>query len=235
LTSAPANTESASVQKGLSEIKGRLHTEGIQVVQELARELREEQAGSGVRRIIGIVGLPGTGKSTFAEALAKELGASDCVVVPMDGFHLGNAIIQGTELASRKGAIDTFDADGYIALLRRLKDRTENVTYAPAYRRGMEEPIASSIAIPASVPFVLTEGNYLLADVEPWNRVREYLHEAWFIDTPRELRIPRLIKRHIAFGKSLAEATTWVLGPDETNARLIETTKGLADRIIRWA
>lgn len=196
--------------------------------------LRRRHDASGARQIVGIVGAPGTGKSTLAQHLADELGRDVCVVVPMDGFHLANTVLDGTPLAAMKGALETFDVHGYLSLLRRLKARDEPVVYAPAFRRELDEPIASSIPVPASVPFVISEGNYLLADRQPWHLVREYLSESWFVDTPREVRLSRLVERHIAFGKEPAAAEAWALGPDETNARYVETTRSHADRVVRW-
>ena len=215
---------------------------GVLIVEVTAREslgrsvddLKRRHDASGARQIVGIVGAPGTGKSTLAQQVAEQLGSDACVVVPMDGFHLANSVLDGTPLAARKGALDTFDGHGYLSLLRRLKARDEPVVYAPAFRRGLDEPIASSIAVPASVAFVISEGNYLLADLEPWHRVRQYLSESWFVDTPRELRLSRLVQRHIAFGKDPAAAEAWALGPDETNARYVESTRQRADRVFRW-
>ncbi len=220
-----------------SRAQAKLPMNGAPLAQanELIAELRRRRDATDDRQLIGIAGAPGTGKSTFAEYVAAELGHESCVVVPMDGFHLASALINGTPLEHRKGAIDTFDIGGFLSLLGRLKARTEPVVYAPSYQRGLEESIAASIAIPASMPLILTEGNYLLADREPWHLVRELLDEVWYIETPPELRQGRLIERHIAFGKSRADATAWVLGPDEDNARLIETTKRQADRIITSA
>jgi pantothenate kinase len=129
------------------------------------------------RHVIGIVGASGTGKSTVADELARALGPS-AVVIPMDGFHLGNTLLEGTPMNERKGAIDTFDIGGYLSLLRRLRRRDEEVVYAPAYRRGLEEPIGASIAVPRDVRFVLTEGNYLLSEWGQWRDVRPQLDEA---------------------------------------------------------
>ena len=152
----------------------------------------------------------------------------------MDGFHLGNAIIDGTPLRRRKGAIDTFDAGGYLSLLRRLVRRDEAVVYAPEFRRTIDEPVAASIAIPAEVPLVITEGNYLLAEQEPWKEVRAQLDEVWFVDTPPALRLSRLVARHVEFGMEPGAAQAWAAGPDETNAVLIQATRPAADRIIPW-
>jgi pantothenate kinase len=203
----------------------------LDTVAGLAERIRSRAAD---RQIIGIAGPPGTGKSTLAENLSERLGA-ESVVVPMDGFHLANAIIDGTELRERKGAIDTFDVGGFVSLLERLRRNNEDVVYAPAYRRGLEEPIAASIAVPKSAIYVLVEGNYLLATEGQWGRVRSYLDEAWFVETPPRTRIPRLIERHIASGMDPAAAEAWAHGSDETNARLIEATKAGADLIIPWS
>jgi pantothenate kinase len=200
----------------------------------IAEGLRQRAGVSEIRQIIGVVGAPGSGKSTLAELVAAELGTELCLVVPMDGFHLAQKIIEGTPLADRRGALDTFDVGGYLSLLQRLTLRNEPIVYAPYFRRGLEEPIGSGIAIPSEIPIVITEGNYLLADQEPWNHIRDYLTETWFVDTPRDVRLQRLIDRHVAFGKNREAATTWALGPDEANAEYVESTKRHADRLIGW-
>ena len=188
----------------------------------------------GSRTILGIAGAPGSGKSTFATWLQEQFSLGTSVVVPMDGFHLGNAIIEGTPLRARKGAIDTFDGGGYLSLLRRLACRDEAVVYAPEFRRTLDEPVAASIAVPADVPLVITEGNYLLADQEPWKGVRAQLDEVWFLETPHELRLQRLVDRHVSFGMDREAALAWATGPDEANARLIQATRPAADRVIPW-
>lgn len=201
----------------------------------LAAHLQSRLHSTGLRQIIGITGAPGTGKSTFARRLVDALGREQSVIVPMDGFHLANEIIDGTALRDRKGAIDTFDVGGYVSLLRRLRTRDEPVVYAPSYRRGLEEPIAASVAVSREIAFVITEGNYLLSMEPGWHGIRSLVDEIWFLDTARELRVARLIERHIAFGMTRETATAWATGPDEANARHIESTRHLADREIRGA
>lgn len=188
----------------------------------------------GTRIILGIAGAPGSGKSTFAEWIRQQFGPGQAVVVPMDGFHLGNAIIDGTPLRQRKGAMDTFDAGGYLSLLRRLARRDEPVVYAPEFRRTLDEPVAASIAVPAEVPLVITEGNYLLMEQEPWKDIRAQLDEVWFVDTPPALRLGRLVARHVSFGMDRQAAEAWAAGPDEANAVLIQATRRSADRVIPW-
>ncbi|NYD77720.1 nucleoside/nucleotide kinase family protein [Arthrobacter cupressi] len=195
----------------------------------------EHQLEQNNRLILGITGPPGVGKSTFAACLAAHFGPDRSIVVPMDGFHLGEAVIAGTELRQRKGAIDTFDVGGYLSLLQRLRSRDEDVVYAPLYTREIEEPIAASIAVPAGIPLVITEGNYLLSPEPAWRKVRGQLDAVWYLELEQHLRLERLIRRHVEFGKEPAAAEAWAKGSDEANARLIQADSHRADRILPWS
>lgn len=197
-----------------------------------AIERAEAHARSQRRVLLGIAGSPGAGKSTLAYAIADRLGPQACVVA-MDGFHLAQRELERLGRAERKGAPDTFDAAGYVAMLRRLRDPQEAVVYAPEFRRELEEPIAGAVAVAAQVPVVVTEGNYLLLEGSPWSAVRPLLDEAWFVITPGELRVQRLISRHIAFGRSPEAARAWALGSDQRNADLISSTRHRADAVVR--
>lgn len=204
-------------------------------VAELARGLVDRALGTDERIIVGVVGAPGTGKSTLTHAIADLLGDDLCRVVPLDGFHLGQGIINDTELAGRKGAPDTFDVGGYLSLLRRLRANTEETIYAPVYRRELEEPIAASVAVPRTTRIILTEGNYLLLAHDGWELVRDLLDDAWYVDTPDSVRRERLVARHIRFGKPPELARAWVDGSDERNAELVAATRSRADRVIAWS
>jgi pantothenate kinase len=181
----------------------------------------------GERRLLGITGAPAAGKSTLAGSLVAAL-APEAVLVPMDGFHLAAAQLRRLGRLDRKGAPDTFDAAGYLALLHRLRDRAEDVVYAPEFRREIEEPIAGAIAVPREVPLAITEGNYLLY----WNDVRELLDEVWFVDLEEPTRLARLIDRHMAYGRTRAEAEQRTYGSDQRNAELIMATRMNADLIV---
>ncbi|MFG2982165.1 nucleoside/nucleotide kinase family protein [Streptomyces sp. NPDC048258] len=189
-------------------------------------------ADRGDRRILGIAGQPGAGKSTLAERLAAALGPALAVVVPMDGFHLARAELERLGRADRKGAPDTFDAAGYTALLRRLRAPGGSTVYAPAFDRSLEEPIAGSIAVGPAVPLVITEGNYLLHDAGEWARVRPLLDEAWYLAPDDTLRIRRLVDRHVRHGKDHADARSWVARSDEANARLVAPGRDRADLVL---
>ncbi|WP_338784954.1 nucleoside/nucleotide kinase family protein [Streptomyces sp. DG1A-41] len=187
------------------------------------------------RAILGIAGSPGAGKSTLAGRLVRELnGSGDPWVahVPMDGFHLADAELERLGRRDRKGAPDTFDAAGYAALLRRLREETHGVVYAPGFERVLEQPIAGAIPVPPTARLVVTEGNYLLLDTGAWARVRSRLDEVWFCELPEPERLRRLVARHEEFGKRHEEAVAWVRRSDQRNAELVATTRGRADLVV---
>ncbi|KQY47277.1 nucleoside/nucleotide kinase family protein [Cellulomonas sp. Root137] len=188
---------------------------------------------SGPRRLLGIVGAPGAGKSTVAADVVDAVGRS-AVAVPMDGFHLAQTELERIGRADRKGAPDTFDADGFVALLTRLRD-PERTVYAPEYRRDLRNPVAGAIAVPPEVRLVVVEGNYLLLDDHGFGPVADLLDETWFLAPDDGLRLDRLVARHEAFGKSPEAARAWSHGPDERNAQLVAATAARADVIVRPA
>jgi pantothenate kinase len=150
----------------------------------------------------------------------------------MDGFHLADAELDRLGRRDRKGAPDTFDAAGYAALLRRLREDTDEVVYAPGFERVLEQPIAGAIPVPPAARLVVTEGNYLLLEQGSWARVRSCLDEVWFCEIPEDERIRRLVARHEEFGKDHEAAVAWALGTDGRNAELIATTRDRADLIV---
>jgi pantothenate kinase len=178
-------------------------------------------------RLLGIAGAPGAGKSTFAAAVAAEHGG---VVVPMDGFHLADVELVRRGLLDRKGAPETFDAEGYAALLARVRTGEQHVL-APAFDRIIEQPIAGSIPVPGE-GLVVTEGNYLLLDEPRWREVRAQLDEVWHVHIDDAVRLERLVARHVEFGKTPDEARAWVKRVDQPNAVLIEAAAERADRVV---
>lgn len=194
----------------------------------------DQLLGGGGRCLLGLVGAPGAGKSTLAAALQQRLGML-AQVVPMDGFHLANVELQRLGLADRKGAPETFDSAGYVALLRRLRQQQPHERiYAPEFLRELEEPIAGAIGVDAQTRLVITEGNYLLLEQGHWAEVAGLLDAVWYVEPDEPLRLQRLLQRHMAFGRSEQAARDWIASTDEPNARLIEASRPRADWVLRW-
>lgn len=188
-------------------------------------------AGRGGRRMLGITGSPGTGKSTLAAQVVDEL-TELAMLVPMDGFHLAQDRLVALDRVATKGAIDTFDVDGFVHLLARLRAADEDVVYAPAFRRDIEDPIAGAIAVRRDLPLVVVEGNYLLVQDGAWGRVRPLLDEVWFLQPDESVRMSRLIARHMEFGRDRDAAERRSTGSDQVNAERIVRTGHLADVIV---
>lgn len=191
-------------------------------------ERATELARTGERSILGITGAPGAGKTTLARALVDVLGGA-AALVAMDGFHLANELLYERHAGGRKGAPDTFDVGGYVALLKRLRTQTDDVIYAPRFDRAADASIGSAVPVQKSTPLVITEGNYLLLEHGGWAHVRPLLDQAWFIATADGLRQQRLILRHQDFGLTDEQAREWALGTDEHNAQLVSATRSAAD------
>ncbi|OOG51746.1 nucleoside/nucleotide kinase family protein [Polaromonas sp. C04] len=193
-----------------------------------------ELLGSGGRKLLGLVGAPGAGKSTLALALHQAFPEAS-QVVSMDGFHLANTELRRLGRTERKGAPDTFDSAGYAALLQRLRHQHDDeIVYAPEFRRELEEPIAGAVPVYPQTRLIITEGNYLLLDDGHWARLATLLDDVWYVDVDDAVRNGRLIERHQDFGRSPEAAKAWANRTDEPNARLIATTKSRARLLFQW-
>jgi pantothenate kinase len=190
----------------------------------------------GRRALLGLAGAPAAGKSTLARRLVagtnERLGAGTAAYVPMDGFHLSNAQLDRLGLRDRKGAPETFDVDGYVVLLRRLRAEHEHPVYAPDFDRRLDEPVAAGLVVPAAARLVVTEGNYLADDGPGWARVRDLLDDLWYVETPWRLREQRLLHRHTRGGRTEHEARDFIAASERPNARRVERSRVHCTRIV---
>ncbi|OUE07872.1 nucleoside triphosphate hydrolase domain-containing protein [Clavibacter michiganensis] len=213
----------------------RVGPDGIDGLDALARRALG-LVRDGRRAVLGIAGSPGAGKTTLAQALVARVdalaGRGTAADVPMDGFHLANATLDRLGRHERKGAVDTFDGWGVLALVRRLRAEADHPVYAPSFDRAVDEGVTGAIAVEPGTRLVVLEGNYLLVDEEPWTLVAAELDEAWFCATPDADRASRLVDRHTAGGRTPAAAEAWAREVDGANARLVEATRGRADLVV---
>ena len=211
---------------------GEIPTLVSNLVDQLTQRLTADDAPE--RLVVGLVGAPGSGKSTIAEQLKTGLKAAGVFagLVAMDGFHLSNAVLDELGRRNRKGAPDTFDVEGYLATVDRVRADGAPQVFAPAYRRDLHESVAAG-SIVSGTGVVVTEGNYLALETRGWGAARERIDLLIHIDVPEEVLVLRLINRHEEFGKNPLAAGHWVRTVDLPNARLIATSVHRCDEVWR--
>ncbi len=199
---------------------------------ELASLIRQK-AGGALRYMVGIAGPPGAGKSTIAEALHEALIAQgeSAIVVPMDGFHFDDAVLNARGHRPRKGAPHTFDVAGFEVLLKRIKMREADIAI-PVFDRSMELARAGADIISGQAKFILVEGNYLLLKQPGWERLKPLFDFTIFLQVPEAELEWRLLERWRGFGFAEAEARAKALGNDIPNAKTVVAESAKADLMI---
>ncbi|MBS3651189.1 nucleoside triphosphate hydrolase [Pseudaminobacter sp. 19-2017] len=191
-----------------------------------------KRAGKARRFVVALAGPPGAGKSTLAEALYDLFPEGSATVVSMDGFHFDDVVLNARGLRARKGAPETFDFHGFEALLQRIRANEAEIAI-PVFDRTVELSRAGAAIIGQDVKFVLVEGNYLLLDEEPWNRLAPLFDFSIFIDAPREALDERLRERWHDHGKSEADARAWIDTNDMPNIDRVLARRRPADLVMR--
>ena len=201
----------------------------IQITPETLVQRIKTLSGQG-RKLIAIAGAPGSGKSTLAEELAHQLGPT-AAVMPMDGFHLDNDTLHAMDLFHRKGAPETFDADGFVALIKRLRD--QNTVPYPTFDRDADRTVPDGGQINETTRIVLVEGNYLLLNQSPWDSLAGLFDMTVRLVVNHETLAARLITRWIDHGLSPENARDRALGNDMVNVRYVDAHSFDPDYVIR--
>ncbi len=181
------------------------------------------------RVLVGIAGPPGSGKSTFASEIVTRLGR-DAAVLPMDGFHLDNAVLQRMGLLQRKGAPETFDSEGFGRVVRALRAQ-ESVSY-PTFDRQNDCTVSGGGQIHATTRFVVIEGNYLLLRTPPWYNLAGLFDLSVYLDVPREVLKSRLVSRWREHGMGTKDAEARAERNDMANVDLVQECSLTADYIV---
>lgn len=203
----------------------------------LPAEILSKLSNTDGRLIIAIAGPPGAGKSTISEYLRDAINngaVGPAVIVPMDGFHLDNAILDERGLRSRKGSPPTFDCAGFAALLGRLKNASEDVVI-PAFDRTLDLARAGAAIVRADHQILLVEGNYLLLDQEPWTELASFFDMTIFLEVPFSELERRLIQRWLDHGHTEDAARQRALSNDIPNAELVVSSSRDANYIVTTA
>ncbi|MEO9169430.1 MAG: nucleoside triphosphate hydrolase [Aestuariivirga sp.] len=185
------------------------------------------------RFMLGIVGAPAAGKSTLAAQLRDALIATgeSAIVVPMDGFHYDDAILNARGERARKGAPHTFDVSGLEILLKRIKAGEPDIAI-PVFDRAMELSRAGADIVSDETKFILVEGNYLLLKSAPWNKLKPLFDFTLYIDVPEAELVRRLLQRWHEHGFDEAYAKNWIASNDLLNIRIIQTESAKADLVV---
>ena len=190
-----------------------------------------KRAAGAQRFVVAIAGPPGSGKSTLAQRLNVVLPEDASAVVPMDGFHFDDVVLESRGLRPRKGAPETFDYAGFAALLKRIRAGEPEIA-VPVFDRSMELSRAGASIIGSGVKFVLVEGNYLLLDEEPWSALSGLFDFSIFVDVPRGELERRLLERWRGHGKSDEDARAWIASNDLPNIERVLARRRQADLVV---
>jgi pantothenate kinase len=191
-----------------------------------------KQAAHTRRFVVAIAGPPAAGKSTIAEQIASLLPENSAAVVPMDGFHYDDAVLEKIGLRHRKGAPETFDFGGFAALLKRIRAAEPDIAI-PIFDRSIELSRAAASIIPADTKFIVVEGNYLLLDEMPWMELAPLFDFSIFLDVPRAELERRLVQRWREHGRPEDEARHWIETNDLPNIERVLARRRAADLALR--
>jgi pantothenate kinase len=185
------------------------------------------------RLVIGVAGPPGSGKSTLAESVVNALNQLEgdlykAALLPMDGFHYDNELLEARNLSARKGAPETFDIDGLTSLLVRVHQAKDSVPY-PLFDRTLDRSLMDAGTLDKSVNVVVVEGNYLLLKAPKWEALKGLFDTSVFLTPSLDTLEDRLLQRWLDHGFTMDKALAKVHGNDLLNAQLVLNSSATAD------
>ncbi len=181
------------------------------------------------RFITAVAGPPGAGKSTLAAQIVAAIGHG-ARVVPMDGFHYDNAVLDQLGLRGRKGAPETFDAAGFLHLMQRL--RAGEDAAISVFDRDMDLARAGADLVTGADKYLVVEGNYLLLNDAPWCDLVPLFDLTVYIDVPEAELDARLLSRWDQYGKTPDQARLWIDSNDMPNIRRVTQGSRQADIVV---
>ena len=187
---------------------------------------------TGHRLLIAIAGPPAAGKSTLAAAIVASLNrdAQRACLVPMDGFHLDNRILMERGLLARKGAPETFDAAGFVQMVRRLITADEVIV--PVFDRENDIAVAGAQCVDIDTKIAVVEGNYLLLNEPPWAELAPLWNLSIYLDVPKAEIEKRSIQRWLDYGMAPKDAEARARSNDMRNADRVSDKGILADVVL---
>lgn len=186
-----------------------------------------KRAADHARFIVAIAGPPGAGKSTVSDALREALLAQgqSAEILPMDGFHMDNGLLEARGLLAVKGAPETFDVRGFLDIVTAVRKADQEVL-VPVFDRSREIAIASARAIAADTRFILVEGNYLLLNEQPWTRLDGCFDYTIFIGPDADVLTQRLTQRWVDIGMDADGLAHKLYGNDLPNGdRVVKNSR----------
>ena len=186
------------------------------------------------RFLVAIAGAPASGKSTLAENLLAALDVmrpGRAVLVPMDGYHFDDAVLDELGFRERKGAPHTFDVEALERDLERIRAGDRDVA-VPVFDRSLELARAAARLVRPWHSIVLVEGNYLLLDQAPWDRLARFFDRTVFLSVPMPVLRRRLLDRWDGYGREPVAAAAWVEANDMPNAAAVAERSRAADVVV---
>ncbi|KAA1468339.1 P-loop containing nucleoside triphosphate hydrolase protein [Dentipellis sp. KUC8613] len=202
------------------------------------------------RLLVGISGIPASGKSTLAELVVAHTNTAlaespdpdaHAILVGLDGWHLTRAQLDALpdpKLAhDRRGIHWTFDGPAYVSFVRALRAHPSSSTpiTAPSFDHALKDPTPHAVTVRPADRVVVIEGLYTFLAIPPWGEAAALLDERWFVELEVEKARSRLVRRHVLSGVAadLEEAVWRADENDMPNGKFVIANMLEPTRIIQ--